>query len=561
MRMFLMVAVVLLPFVGVVRGADAEPPSEAAKAAQILRNAVPEPTAPLGYVFNLKDTPTFTWRDGELVATLGAPKIEEVAWFDASGERSEKPDHGGRWVAVVRSQLPDGRTILRSATLFARPEGYFLLPLEKLGLRLEEIDHGDADAATTPLATHRDEVRRLLERLLLEAINGGDPRGARLAAALHDAGQDDADERLRYGVEERTRHCELKARIVYLSREVRDLPAPRQFEGEPASELHEETDSPLSDEERDELDRICQGWADESGSPFTSLIAHRGGILHYRAFTPSSRESAIDLDFRADVFSISKSISGMLATRFLDAGFFQLDDPVSKLLPDFDQHAEHAPTFRQCLRHQSGLTGHGSWGGVSNVWFDHLVLNGIDTLQPGERKYAGDGFDLVGSAMQLTTGETTTRLFHRGFFEPLGLPPMPQDQMGAGARPTVYQLAALGQILANGGRYGSLEFFSRQSLELLLPTAYDGIEDPDPDNKNHFYGLGIRWVREHRDDNGEPLFSRRTLGHGSFSHSVFMVGLEQQLVIAQVRGKNSGKVDAKWFPLFLREVSRIVDGR
>ena len=94
--------------------------------------------------------------------------------------------------------------------------------------------------------------------------------------------------------------------------------------------------------------------------------------------------------------------------------------------------------------------------------------------------------------MQLATGETATRLLHAGFFEPLGLPAVPWNQVGASARPTVYQLAVLGQILANGGRYGSLEFFSPQSFEQLLPTVYEDLESPDPDNKNHYYGLGIR---------------------------------------------------------------------
>jgi hypothetical protein len=161
--------------------------------------------------------------------------------------------------------------------------------------------------------------------------------------------------------------------------------------------------------------------------------------------------------------------------------------------------------------------------------------------------------------MQLLTGETTTRLIHRGYFEPLGLPPMPYDQMGSGARPTVFQLAVLGQILANQGRYGAFEFFSEETFEAILPTAYEAYEKPDPDNKLHYYGLGIRWVRELKDDAGKPLFSRRTVGHGSFSFSVFLVDLENKIVVAQVREKNS-KADRKWYPQFLREVHRMTFG-
>ena len=431
------------------------------------------------------------------------------------------------------------------------------MPLEAIGVKIEALP----DDVAPSLAEHRDEVRRMVERPLLEMINGKDPRAARLAGALHDADEEDADQRLRYGIEDRARQCELRARIAYLDREVSELAAPRLLDADEAAVKLHSLKSPLAPEALLELDRICQGWADESAAAFVSLVAQRGEILHHRAFTPDGREGeAIDLDFRSDVFSITKSISGLLAARFLDAGLFSLDDPVSSVLPGFAEFPDHVPTFRQCLRHESGLKGHGSWGGVGNAWFDHHVLNGIETLQPGAKKYSGDGFDLVGSAMQLLTGETVTRLFHRSYFEPLGLPPMSFDQMGAGARPTAFELAALGQVLVNRGRYGQHEFFSEQTFELLLPTAYDGLENPNPDNKNHFYGLGIRWVREHRNDDGDLLFSKRTVGHGSFSHSVFVIDLEREIVIAQVREKGT-KADARWYPKFLAEVSHLTTAR
>lgn len=525
---------------------------ETSKAAEVLRQAAPVPTTPLGYIFNLDAPPQFAWQNAAPSEAAGLPAIEEVVWFDEDMQRFEQPAHGGRWVAVIRSHLPDGRTVLRSRTLFARTEGFFLVSLESLGLKIEMTP----DGATSTLAAHGTEVRRLVERPVLEMINGKEERSAWLAAALHDAGQADADERLRYGIEDRARQTMLRARLSYLGHDMKELPTPRRLEKVDAALALHAPETSLEIKVDAELNRICQSWADESGAGFVSLVARCGEILHHRAYTPEG-QAAIGLDFRADVYSITKSISGLLAARFLDAGFFSLDDPVSSVLPGFSEYPDHVPTFRQCLRHESGLQGHGSWGGVGNVWFDHYVLNGIETLHPGVRKYAGDGFDLVGSSMQWITGETVTRLFHRSYFEPLGLPPMPFDQMGAGARPTAFELAVLGQILANGGRYGDYEFFSRETFASLLPTPYDDNESPDPDNKNHFYGLGIRWVREHKDNAGKPLFSPRTVGHGSYSHSVFQVDLDNNLVIAQVREKGT-PADATWYPQFLQVVSRLV---
>ena len=105
-------------------------------------------------------------------------------------------------------------------------------------------------------------------------------------------------------------------------------------------------------------------------------------------------------------FSSSCSIVGILAVWFLDADLFALDQSVSTVFPEFAKYPEHSPTFRQCMRHQSSLKGHGSWGGVGNVWFDHVVFIGIETLNPtAKQKYSGDCFKLVGRAMQLLTGE------------------------------------------------------------------------------------------------------------------------------------------------------------
>lgn len=63
----------------------------------------------------------------------------------------------------------------------------------------------------------------------------------------------------------------------------------------------------------------------------------------------------------------------------------------------------------------------------------------------------------------------------------------------------------------------------------------------------------------HRDEDGRLLFSPRTIGPGSFSFSVSPVDLENKIVVAQVREKNS-KADAKWYPKFLREVRRMTGG-
>jgi hypothetical protein len=47
------------------------------------------------------------------------------------------------------------------------------------------------------------------------------------------------------------------------------------------------------------------------------------------------------------------------------------------------------------------------------------------------------------------------------------------------------------------------------------------------------------------------------LGHGSFSGCIFLVDLDQELIVVQVR-KRSGPRSAKWSPRFFQTVAAIL---
>lgn len=113
--------------------------------------------------------------------------------------------------------------------------------------------------------------------------------------------------------------------------------------------------------------------------------------------------------------------------------------------------------------------------------------------------------------------------------------------MGSGAHLRAIDLARLGQLILNRGRYGDYVLYREPTAELLLPVAYEehfpGLAPNQAD-----YGLGIHWADEPHPRAGEDEIpedavvpSRRTLGHGSFSGSIFRVDLEHEIVIAMGR--------------------------
>jgi CubicO group peptidase (beta-lactamase class C family) len=316
----------------------------------------------------------------------------------------------------------------------------------------------------------------------------------------------------------------------------------------------------VTDDAKQHVDDVCRAWAADSGVPFTTLVARRGVIVTHAAFGNDAAGRPVTLDFRNDIASISKSLTAILFSQFLDQGVVRLDDKVSVAFPDYprggDDHDPNVPTFRQCLTHTSGLSGHSEFGGFANPHLENVILNGIDVNEPGKAyNYSGMGYDLVAKAMELLAGKTLARLFAGQLLIPLGLGDMPVSA-SAGTRPTVLQLATFAQWLANRGSYGELEFISPQTFETLLPhdlsRRYPGI--------NEIEGIGMHWTphlrQAHPDANGAPatFFIARTVGHGSLSGCIYLADLDRGVVVAQVR-PSVGPRYGEWVPRFFEAIT------
>ncbi|HBJ34823.1 MAG TPA: hypothetical protein DDZ51_08680, partial [Planctomycetaceae bacterium] len=77
-------------------------------------------------------------------------------------------------------------------------------------------------------------------------------------------------------------------------------------------------------------------------------------------------------------------------------------------------------------------------------------------------------------------------------------------------------------------------------------------------------GIGIHWQRHlkpnaprdsKRDE--ELLFSKNSLGHGSFSGCILFVDPERELVVVQVR-KQSGLRSGDWSPKFFQTIADVL---
>jgi CubicO group peptidase (beta-lactamase class C family) len=291
------------------------------------------------------------------------------------------------------------------------------------------------------------------------------------------------------------------------------------------------------------------------------VVARHGVIVTHEAFGRDANGRATPLDYRCWVASLTKTVTSLMFSQFLDQGLIELDAPVSSVFPDYPVEDPHVPTFRQCLNHTSGLTGHGDFGGMKNPQLENVLLNGIDAIEPNSRyAYSGMGYELAAKAMEIVCGKASARIFEDHLFQPLGFGDAVMGNASSDGEFTAFELAVLGQLVANQGRYGSMEFISAETFQSLLPQpirVHDGM-------LTEGQGLGLHRISHRRmgattdsTRTDDLLFGPRTIGHGSFSGCVLLVDPDQNLVITMVR-RQTGPRHADWSNKFFQTIADVI---
>jgi CubicO group peptidase (beta-lactamase class C family) len=505
-----------------------------------------------GWIFNLGESPRIVWRDANMVRRLGCIEPLRVRWFDAELRESPAPAHPGRWAAVVETVAPNGTPVRRSLTFLCRPPGFFVYMPGKAKISLAD----DPPVAPQVWREHLDEAERFAHDLLTSGFNDTE-QGVTLLAGLMDSAPLGRPPTSTETAAARNQEFHLAVKIKVLGIKPAPLKPPRRRAAGAAPTLHAGSpgDAGKAADAKQRIEDVCRAWAADSGVPFTTLVARRGVIVTHGAFGNDPSGNPIPLDYRADVASISKSLTAILFSLFLDQGRVRLDDKVSVAFPDYPRDDLHVPTFRQSLTHTSGLSGHSEFDGFFNPHLENVILNGIDVNEPGKAyNYSGMGYDLVAKAMELLGGKTLARLFADHLMKPLALGDMSVGA-SAGTRPTVYQLATFAQWLANRGSYGDLEFITPAIFQSLLP---EDLSRRYPAT-NQVEGIGMHWTphprQGHLDATGAPatFFSAQTVGHGALSGCIYLADLEHGLIVAQVR-QATGPRYGEWVPRFFEAI-------
>lgn len=189
--------------------------------------------------------------------------------------------------------------------------------------------------------------------------------------------------------------------------------------------------------------------------PGLNAAVARGGEEHRAAHGVLNVETNVEVtgDSIFQIGSVTKVFTGTLVLQLVDAGKLELDAPVRRYLPELriaDAPIDDAVTLRLLLAHAGGIVGDVFWDTGRNDDALAVFAGRCGELsyltKPGSYfSYCNSGYNLLGRAIEVVTGESWERFLRRSLLEPLGIPAAVHPEE------TLRFRTAIGHTVAAGG--------------------------------------------------------------------------------------------------------------
>ncbi|WP_228851440.1 serine hydrolase domain-containing protein [Aegicerativicinus sediminis] len=217
----------------------------------------------------------------------------------------------------------------------------------------------------------------------------------------------------------------------------------------------------MSSERLGLIDNMCKEEIENGNLPgIVALVARKGKIVFWKAYGNANNQINKGLK-RDDIFRIASQTKAITSTAVMmlwEQGKFQLDDPISKYIPEFKdpqvlksfnekdstyttEPAKSEITIRQLLSHTSGI-GYGiidsderfrkiyQKAGIVDLYSDKDVTieDNIKKLaklplhaNPGEKWIYSEGLDVLGYFIEVMSGMKFDQFLKSHIFDPLGM--------------------------------------------------------------------------------------------------------------------------------------------
>lgn len=282
------------------------------------------------------------------------------------------------------------------------------------------------------------------------------------------------------------------------------------------------------------MDAALHSLVDEGQlSGVITAVARHGKLVHWDVYGKASVEENLPMtdDSIFRIYSMTKPIVGVALMTLYEQGKFQLDDPVSKYIPQLEgiqvaakdgengipvtEPANHEMTIRELVSHTGGLT----YGLFARSQVDTLYqqadilslsvpLSGfIDKLaqiplktQPGSTWEYSVSVDVQGYLVEVLSGMTLEEYLQKTIFTPLGMkdtgfwvPPAKADRLarlyngqlqsmpngddyltkpalfmgGGGAVSTAMDYLRFAQMVLNGGELDGVRILKPETVKMM----------------------------------------------------------------------------------------------
>jgi len=217
----------------------------------------------------------------------------------------------------------------------------------------------------------------------------------------------------------------------------------------------------MSSERMARMDNIFQNSVNQNEVPGVAAIVIRNGkIIYHKSFgmADNQRNKSLKKDDIFRIASMSKAITSTAVMMLWEEGKFQLDDPISKYIPEFKnptlvkyfsfrdssyitEPAKSEITIRHLLSHTSGL-GYGEIdgderfkamykkAGITDLFTTESIKIGESVKKlaklplhhnPGEKYTYSEGLDVLGYFIEVVSGMPFDEFLRKRLFEPLNM--------------------------------------------------------------------------------------------------------------------------------------------
>lgn len=345
----------------------------------------------------------------------------------------------------------------------------------------------------------------------------------------------------------------------------------------------------------DRIDSLLQDYVDQGIIPHAlTFVAKNGQVIHNKTFGWRDVEKQIPLQ-KDDIFrmySQTKAIVTVALMTLFEQGKFQLDDPVSKYIPEMTDQvivsgsspakpqtrkAESPVLIRYLLSHTSGIAGMSTRSSLHPEGFNTLgeyvkeMVKEPLLFDPGTKFNYHPASDVAAYLVEYFSGKPLQEYLQETIFDPLGIKEMayyydetykdkfvsiyraddtgqikPVEmwsgrypfgenrkfaQGGTGLNGTIEGYARFCQMILNGGIFNDRRILGRRTIEIMSKNQLSVERE-----SNFRFGLGFQIYPGESSDwevinNFSPMVSPGALSWGGMANTDYIIDPKEDMVI------------------------------